>query len=291
MNRLKLWTSVVWVLSYGTPFFAFAQVFTGPVASGTGGAGVASVEVVESIFLNPASLSQAPDFSAGVFYQNGWREGLVRESQLVLNIVDNSEDVLVPGGLSYLQSTIRPFGGAEGSKKVWSLTLGGFVMPTLSFGATLQHSSFSLPNMEETDLNANLGVLWNPHPDWGFGLVVYNVAGENQDIVKDYRDLQKVAAGLTFVASEYLRVRADVSQRLKDNENKDLQLLGGFESQLNQFFILRVGWSHDQLIKRDNLTAGFSLVTPRFNLDYAIQDSQSDNSQGALHSVDLAITF
>ncbi|MCB0391381.1 MAG: hypothetical protein KDD58_08820 [Bdellovibrionales bacterium] len=287
----KLLISLVVLLIHLNANFAKAQLFTGPVSSGVGGAGVASAEVVESTFLNPASLAHAPTFVGGVFYQDGWLDGVNHNTDLAVNLVDNSDGVIFPGALGFVQRRMNYYGEKAVDKRLWHLSLGNFVVPKFSAGLSFHYMEADREGESFDRFNMTAGFLWNPHPDWGFGLVYYNLIEPDDKIPLYFRDLSKVSLGALFVASRFLRVRMDISSQVQFNTNNDLQLKGGLESYLNRFFILRVGWRTDSLIKQDTLTAGFSFVGPKFTIDYAYQKSQEEAEKGALHSVDMSVPF
>ena len=75
------------------PEMGFAQYFVGPVAAGSGGAGVAAAEPGEGALLNPAILSHAPDFSGSTFYRDGYVGEGHHLTQLGFMLVDNSKGV------------------------------------------------------------------------------------------------------------------------------------------------------------------------------------------------------
>ena len=268
-----------------------AQLFTGPVSSGMGGAGVASVEVVESSFLNPATLAHSPQFVGGLFFQEGWLEGLHRQSQLALTLVDYSEGVLIPGSFGFVQNTTSYEDLGSVNKRIWHIAVGDFVINQLAVGTSLHYVEAELAGQVYDQFNMTAGALWNPHPDWGFGLSFYNLFAPSTKTPLMFRDIQSITIGFTFIASEFLRLRGDIGQRLQENPDRNLQIRGGIESFIARFFVLRLGWNSNQWLKRDNLTAGFSFLSPRFTLDYAYQKSQEREERGALHSVDLSLPF
>jgi hypothetical protein len=59
---------------------------------------------------------------------------------------------------------------------------------------------------------------------------------------------------------------------------------------MRSFFLLRLGFRHDEAGEGRLATAGLSLDGPKLKLDYALVKSVTDSS-GALHSVDLRIPF
>ncbi len=241
--------------------------------------------------MNPASLAHAPTFVGGVFYREGWLDGINHDSLVAVNIVDNSDGVFVPGSLGYIQRSTHYSGQHSVSRKAWNLSVGSFFMPMLAGGLSLHHVNMESNGESYTDFNATMGVIWNPHPDWGFGLALYQVFGGNRKIPSYFREPQKLTLGATHVVSEYLRLRLDVASVLEDNPENKLQIMGGFESFLTSYFVMRVGWKADEFASRDTFTAGFSFLGPRFTLDYAYQNTFADSSQGALHSVDLSFPF
>ncbi|MCB0357005.1 MAG: hypothetical protein KDD40_08365 [Bdellovibrionales bacterium] len=287
----KLFLFCLVILIHSSANFAFAQLFKGPISSGLGGAGVASTEVAETSFLNPATLAHAPTFVAGIFYQDGWLEGVMHDTELAINLVDNSEGVIFPGALGFVQKRTTYPGADPVDKRIWQLALGNFVVPMFSAGLSFNFMEYEASGDSYTQFNMTAGILWNPHPDWGFGLVVYHLLPRDEEIPLYFRDLQQATAGITYIASEFLRLRLDVSKTLEMNPQKKLQVKGGMETFITKFFVLRLGWRNDQLNKNDSLTLGFSFVGPRFSIDYAYQKSQEEQEKGALHSVDFRIPF
>lgn len=282
---------LVGILIHFSADSAFAQLFTGPVASGVGGAGVASVEVAESTFLNPATLAHAPTFVGGLFYQDGWSEGINHQTQLAVNLIDNSEGVIVPGSFAFVQERKNYPGLESVNAKKWNVSFGNFIVPQLAMGFSIHYLEMETPTKKFDQLNMTSGILWNPHPDWGFGIVYYNLFTPSEKTPLYFRDLKKITLGATFIASEFLHFRLDFSQLLQENLDKKLQIKGGMESFLSRYIVLRLGWRTDQLLERDSLTAGLSFIGPRFTLDYGYQKSQNADERGALHSVDMTLPF
>jgi hypothetical protein len=279
------------LFSYVIPTLSFAQLYTGPVSAGVGGAGAASVEVIESSFLNPATLAHAPTFVGGIFYQDGFVDGEFYDTLVGINLIDNSEGVFMPGGFGFIQERMVFLEENSVNKRIWNLSLGSFIVPMFSAGISFHYVEAESGGEEFNNFNSTFGLLWNPHPDWGFAAVIHNMLGGNEKTPLYFRDFKKAVLGLTFIASEYLRFRLDGSKLLEENPEEKLEVKGGIETFLSSFAVLRLGWKNDQLFKRDVLTGGLSFIGPRFTLDYSYQQSQDSKSLGSLHSVDLSFPF
>ena len=291
INLLKGRFILVALSVYLTPKIVCAQYFTGPVASGVGGAGVASAEVAESAFLNPASLAHSPTFSSGVFYQDGWFQGVSHRTDLAVNIVDNSDGLYVPGSIGYVQRRQTFKGASPVDQKFYHIAVGDFVGHQFSVGLGLYYLESETLTDKYTRVNGNLGFMWNPNPDLGWGIVVYNLRKEGDDTPGFIKNPTKAMIGFNYIVTEFLRFRADGGQQLHENPENDWEWKLGFETFLNKFMVLRFGWHTGAMTEKDEISAGWSFIGPRFSLDYAYRRTQAEESNGALHSVDLRLPF
>ena len=258
---------------------------------GAGGAGLASAEVSESVFLNPASLAHAPSFSSGWFYKDGFVKGENHTTDYGATFVDNSKDVFVPGAFSYIKRNRNFEGLAPADETYWQVAVGKFMHDQFSMGLTLYYLAIETDGKKYTRLNGDLGFMWNPSPNFGWGVVIYNLRKPDLE-TPDYLNYKPFAAiGLNFILTELVRVRMDIGQQLIDNPLGRHVIKAGLETFINRFVVLRLGGQFDRLVGTDETTLGLSFLGPRFSLDYAINYRQSDVSKGPLHSVDLRIPF
>ncbi len=292
MNLLKLFP-LLWIVSINcTCFLAEAQYFTGPVASGVGGAGVASTEVIETSFLNPAILPHAEEFTSGVFYRDGWDYGLFPTTDLAINLVDNSKGILIPGSIGYVQRR-RNFPQALGAvdEKFWHVAIGDFVAEHISMGLSVFQLESATDTAHYQQLNGTLGMMWNPTPEFAIGLVFQNLTHAPAKVPDEVALHTQSTLGFSFIASDFLRFRLDLAKQVRDNPKNKLDIKAGIETYLTGFLVFRLGWNSNQLLRIDQLSVGSSFVGPRFSLDYAYLNSQDDSGRGGMHSVDLSVPF
>jgi hypothetical protein len=281
---------LVWIQFIFAP--AMGQYYTGPVASGVGGAGRASNEPTESVMLNPAAIAHAESVRSGLFYTDGHYSKDSRESTLAVHIVDNNEDALFPGALGYIQrraqlsDVMGPF-----NERVFLASVGNFFYQQVAMGFAIQQLRTEIPRGKSYDQwNGNVGLHWNPHPDLGLAFVYYNLVPAPKDTPEVLQLKPQQSWGMNYIAADFVRLRLDVSRWEKANPDKELLWQGGFESFLSDFIILRVGYEQDQRRNRSFLTTGLGFDGPRFKFDYSFKKRQGEASS-ALHSVDLRVPF
>lgn len=274
-----------------TQNLAYAQYFTGAVAQSTGGAGRAGAEASELTLINPAVLAHSPAFSGGLFFLDGDEGPGDRSRYMGLNIVDNNEEAIFPGALSYIRRDRELKNIGEIQEDYLNVTAGGFVYKQISLGASLIRLEQKVSGGESYEQwNGVLGFHHTPHPDFGWALVYYHFAFPGADVPQALRLSTKVAAGISYVFTELFRFRLDISREERENPDRKLAFQGGLETFLNDFIILRLGASRDERAEITRWTGGLSFNGPRFKLDYAYV-SNEDKGEGAMHGVDLRIPF
>ena len=102
---------------------AQAQYFTGPSVNALGGAGAAARGSSVNMLVNPASVALMNSIETDGLYRNGDLSGGRTESFYGLSIADNTKDVLIAGGFTYLRGT-RKFNGLETQDQFWNISLG-----------------------------------------------------------------------------------------------------------------------------------------------------------------------
>lgn len=276
---------------YATPKASFAQYFTGVLANSMGGAGRASAETDETVFLNPATLVHGPAFSSNVFYQEGGFTQSTQSHKYGVSFVDNSQDVLFSGGFAYLRGQ-KNFNNFEAiNEEFMQVSLGGFIHGQVSAGVNFtrlvqKESSGS----QHVQMNGDIGLMWNPSPQWALGGVYYNVKAADENLSAHLRELPVAAFGFTYLFSRLLSVRLDGGRQMKDNPDGKYFLGVGLESEVHPFWIFRGGYKVDKLAGLDLFTAGIGFRGPRFRLDYFYQLPQK-GGDGSLHGVDMRVSF
>lgn len=244
--------------------------------------------MTESLFLNPAAIAHAQGSFFGFYYFNG--DIYFDDSRsLAISIVDNHSGALVPAGLGYFRNT-----RVEGSKSVieqhLELAVGDFVRGQFAFGSSLKWLNQEIVG-EETNShwNLNLGLHWNPSPVLGLGLVYYNPLKFRKN--SSLGLFSEVAAGLIFLPYNFIRLRFDVSKEFHSEDSLEpkkeaLKFKWGLESSINRSMVVRFGYQNRYEFKV--ASAGFSLITPRFTIDYSISKVWRGD-EGFIYKVGLRI--
>jgi hypothetical protein len=268
-----------------------AQYITGPVASGLGGAGRGAADDGEQLFLNPAAIVHGSPFTSSLFYVDGYTGKNEHDRHLGFSLADNTEELLCSGGYTYVNRR-RTFDESESlDEDFHQISLGGYVYKHLALGMAITYLRTDIEGGSSFDqIDANLGFHYNPHPDWGFGLVFYSLASRDEKVPVTIQNHDKVAVGLHYLFKPTLRVRFDIANQLVYNPENKLNYQVGFETRPTRFFVTRVGIDKDDLAERDYLTLGFGFDGPRLKFDYYYR-KDVDYSGGALHGVDLRMPF
>ena len=278
---------VIVFVVYSISYNIHGQQFVGPVAQGVGGAGRSATEVSESVFLNPASLAHAPEYSLGMYSLQGVPRPGRNETTFGVTIVDNHRGVVLPGAVSYIQSH-KSFEGLPGvDEQMWQVSLGNFVYRQLALGLSLYHLEQTEPKRRYVQWNGTLGLHWNPYSRFALGLVYYHLL-EPRDKTPDHLKLQPAwGMGITYVAFKFLRFKLDTTlPRYRNPENK-LTYHGGMESSFSKYLTLRIGYEADKFASHSSYTLGMTLKLPRWRLDYFFK--RLDQEKETMHGVDLRI--
>ncbi len=251
---------------------AFAQVYNSSVSSATGGTGRAAVEASDGAFLNPSTL---------VHLKGSFLYASAAEDEFAITLTDNSAASVMPAAIGFVQKKSDLTGGEMTFQDI-TLSLAEFAKDRWSMGLTGHYYSFSVPGDSYRQINGDLGLMFTPKAHIGLGLVVYNVFGENKDIPEAFRPKTTVGAGFNYIYLTTIRFRLDATS--------DSIFMGGLESYLNDFVIVRVGYQADTDDDRQLGTAGIAFKGPRFAINYAYQGNPQ-NSGDYRHSVDLEIPF
>jgi hypothetical protein len=134
-------------------------------------------------------------------------------------------------------------------------------------------------------------VHYNPHPDYGYGLVFYNLGARDETVPRYIQNLDKVSAGVHAIFLKYFRVRADLSQVVQENPDHRQQYQVGLESRLAPYAVVRLGLDKDDLTGRKFFTAGATFDGPRIKIDYYYKSNTGADTAGAMHGVDIRLPF
>lgn len=264
--------------------------FTGPVSSAMGGAGRAAVDPVESHFRNPAVVPHAPQIDMGAYYQDGYRAKQTHETTLGVSMVDNTDEIICPGAIGYLQNR-RTFPGLQVNEKYIQGSLGSFVVPKLSFGLAGVYVAHDVENGKSyTQWDGILGLLYTPNSNLGLALTYSYFMNPPEDLPKILRLMPTVSLGAHYIYEDFLRLRLDVSRQEQDNVDKELIIESGIETRMPPFFVLRLGSQWNDIERRSYITAGLGFDGPRLKIDYSFQKMRGEEGY-TMHGVDMRVAF
>lgn len=280
------------------PIHSNAETPFSPVTLATGRAGVATNEMGMQILTNPAALIHAPAFASGIFYTGGMVAESERYQNYSVTLVDNGDDVFTAGAFLY-SSSQKSFQNLEDfDEQMFQISFGGFIYRHLSMGININHFRISLDDdtsfMESSHRfwDYDLGLLWNPIPDFAFGVLYEGIANHSASIPVHMTPQDRFTAGVNYLAMEQFRLRADLTRLTEKGADfgGDWDIRAGLESYVDAWLVLRMGFESENSKDREFISAGFGFTGPRLNVDYAYRKN-TDFNDGALHSVDFRLPF
>lgn len=292
-SKLK---SLLFLLLIGLllPVGASAQFFTGPAASGAGGAGRAAIDSGEAAFLNPASVGFLSRYYASAYYGMAQFEGGGEHNLWGLSLADGSEGNFISGALSYIRKRVDQ-GRFSDTQQDLQITLAGAPLKRLSIGIAghrlmnqILHPSGA--GSEYVQLNAHLGLIYVPFTDFGIGFVAYDVLPVGDSVPESVRLVPTHAFGLNYLYEKIFRMRLDLLRPDMKNAGGRVDIMSGMEAIYQENFALRLGGYWQETADRTYFTAGFGYWGPRLSFDYSLQKDVR-NGDNIRHLIDLWLTL
>jgi len=273
-----------------TTNFAEAQYITNPTINALGGAGAAARGIAGNMLVNPATLALMTTVEVEAQYRNGDLSGGQTESFYGLSLADNTEDVILAGGLSYLRGT-KTFRGQESEDQFWNVSLAKRLSERLVIGGSLIFLDSEVRGQQSfKQYNGTLGAMVIFNEDVVMGLVLDSFISPDEDVPLPFRLIPTNRLGIRWTPQDFFSLRADVSRREHENPDGEGAIHLGMESFANKYNILRLGARIDDFQKQNFLTLGWGFNGPRLRLNYSFEKPLK-NSNGAMHSVDLLVAF
>jgi hypothetical protein len=275
------------VLSMGLSSPAHAQFVTGAIAGAIGGAGRGAVDPGEVSYLNPASVAHLQQYYFSAHYHNGNYGVEGDRTNYGLLLADGMQGSVIPGAFSYTRKLIE-LPGVSATLQDFAVTLAGFPLRHVSLGVTGHRTMSSIPLREDTQDNAHVGILVNPRPYLGLGLVVHDILNSTDSIPAVYRLNRTYSVGAHIMMTPTFRLRLDAAQpeRQSGYEGRRTDVMGGLETFFNPEWTFRAGAQWKETLDQTNLTTGIGYRGPRLSFDYSFQkDVRSET--GSRHLVDL----
>jgi hypothetical protein len=288
MTRMKLFLVFSSIL-FLTPL-ALAQSFTGPAASGTGGAGRAAIEGSESAIINPATLGYMDRYHMTLPFSEGSHpsEGYSQTYGAILT--DGTADKMFPGALAYLKSRdIR--GGVESKRQDIHLALADRATKFFAVGLAGHYRTFEQINsVKYNQTNMDLGALLTPLENVGLAFVAYNILSGDEKVPVSIRDVPTFAVGANFIYEEAFAARVDAVRPDKFNPLHRTDLQAGLQMTFMESFAVRGGCNWKETANQTWLTGGLGYIGPRLSFNYAYNQDLR-HSEGVRHIVDLWMSF
>lgn len=272
------------------PSLANAVFLVGPIASGTGGAGIAAIDPSESALLNPASLAELQKYYAGAHFGLGTLDNESKVHQYGVLLSDGTPSNIFAGALSYNRKILEDKSGNETKYQDIQLAIGGFPIAHLAFGIAGHRLMSSSQEGEFDQDNLHLGLLYGFTPNFGVGLVGYDVLPVSDSVPVSMQIVPAWGLGTNIVLSQFFHFRFDILRQDRFNDEKKLDYAAGMETLFQNGWIFRLGGHWFGVTGKTNITAGLGFKGPRLSFDYSFQkEVQSD--KGIMHLIDLWLPF
>lgn len=266
--------------SFASSFILTNPVFADAVSVSSGSSGVAAIDTVDGIILNPATLPFYPLRSMVFSY---------KRNDLQISLADNGKEALFPAALIYKQSE-----DASYKNKSYGLTLAYDFFANVSWGLGLTYSTKEdlITQKSYTQTMAQIGSLIKLNDIFNLGFNYKGLYLNDTDLPNTTDKVSSVTVGATALLQKVVLFRFDAEKGLSTNNtpNEDQWAFKtGFESYLNQWLIARFGYINDNIYSFNSFTAGLGFGGPQFGLHYAYQ--AQDKNKEIVHVIDLNVPF
>lgn len=276
-----------------------------------GETGIAGNDEVGSFLLNPALLPHMKQVLIGGGYLWGRRDNLESLNRWSVLVGDNSKESMFPGGLSYIRKSRTLEGVGKFNQQSASFSAAEFFAKHLSFGLTLAwQETKNKIGLSEREINASFGAHYNPYPQFAVGFVYNHFAGGNGKLHPRLRLPKSLGVGATWLYSNILRLRGDVSYFPTTREDakvaptyysnrgnasngegvKPWAYAFGMESLWTEWTFFRLGYRKEMFNLSEIVSVGLGLQGPSFQMNYSLSKNTTSGSR-TMHGVDLALLF
>lgn len=257
------------------------------ISAGTGSAGIAAIEPLDTPFTNPAALA----YQRGYFFGSGVAhlssEELGDQEVFSLALTDNMADTVVPASLGFL-STKRKKGEETWDRQDFRLAFGNLIYRRSALGFGLSYRTSRSDDTSVDQYNLHLGSIFAITKAFSVALVMENLFGAPSNLVDEEKLRPFMGLGLSYNYRAFLRYKLDLISGNDNNWNQPTVALG-IEYYLNRWMIARMGVARNNEFRYTLGSAGVGFKGPRFGIHYAFQNVQSASGTDPRHSVDLGI--
>lgn len=274
MEKIILTLVIVLISAKG-----FGALGTGSVSTATGGSGRAAAEPVDSVLLNPAVVAELPTkFFSATYNPDSWG----------ITISDNGKDALFPAALAFQRSDIDNL-----KTQQLSLALSYSYKNIVAVGTNLSMLEYNQGtqtyDQKYRQSAADFGIVINPIPAFGIALVASKAFSSKTELNESLQKQKTLGLGTQYTLMKFVRFRFDI-ESAPENKTDQLVYMGGVETYMNDWVVLRLGYQNNNVVGKNYSTAGIGFTGPQFGLHYAYTANVVDGSEDK-HSIDLGIPF
>jgi len=259
---------------------SFAQV-AGSVSMATGGTGRGTVDPTDSVLLNPAIVAQIPTKYFSFNYAT---------DQMGLTISDNGRQALFPAAIAFNRTEVDHL-----KTQNMGVAVAYSPKPKFAIGlmASLVEYSFdnnpAIGDQKFRQTVGDLGATYAFSKNFAVGAVAYKVFSSKSDVDETLQRQRTLGFGTNYIYENFVRFRFDVESAPENKFNR-LVYMGGVETFMNDWLVLRLGYQNNNVLSKNFTTAGLGFAGPQFGLHYAYLTNPADHDDDR-HSVDLGIPF
>ena len=269
------------------PLIVSAQTLSSK-SSGLGGAGRASVESIDSLYLNPAAIGLLDRYYFGSGYYSGLSNMGAERETFSVTLTDGTQGVMLPGGLAYRYHRV---GVGNVSYREHELR-GGFgvkLTKRLSAGGSFTNIRSDAPNADSfRQNNIALGLLLGLTPNWGLAVTGEGLIEQDEKLPTELQRASRWGLGTSYQYLKILQLRYDVQSAV----HEAVENTGRYSNQvgisllMRGYFLVNVGFINDDIRGQNWTTGGISWEGPRLKVGYSLQ-SEDRAGLGVRHFVDL----
>lgn len=269
-----------------------AQVFEGPVSSALGGSGRAGLDAGEGALLDPALAGFLSKSEAAGYYQDGYIDGEAHRQAVGATLTENNDDVLFAGELGYFRTRDTGILPQASNGEIWEAAIGKlFFKNQLAIGISAYRYGITPVGQPEMDQwNGAVGAVYRLLPNLGIAYVFENPVNASSSVPEQVRLEPQQSVGVFYKTPYHAQLRLDVLRWEQDNPGQRLNVHTSVESDLNDYWLFRLGGRWDEIQDETYVTAGIAFNGPTLKIDYSFQKNVL-RTGGAVHSVDMRMSF
>ena len=276
-NFVKIIFVFIGALLFSNTLFATAII--GSVSTATGGTGRGAIEPVDGVLLNPSSVAQIKTKFFSFNYQ---------KDQMAVTISDNGKEALFPAAIAFVRAEKDNLKTQD-----MALVLAYSIMPRLSVGVTISLVEYLQQNgaleQKYRQTVSDLGISYSVAKDISVGVVANKMFSSSTELDPALQKQKTFGVGGNYTYQNFVRFRFDI-ESAPENKTNRLVYMGGLETFMNDWVVIRLGYQNNNALGKNFMTAGLGFAGPQFGIHYAYLTNVADRAEDR-HSVDLGIPF